>query len=62
MPIRPGPFDIQKTRLILDPEGSATAKAVVTKTPLRGMSRRFVPGESVDDLVRAVKEANAEVT
>ena len=39
---------------------STTAKAVVTKTPLRGLSRRFVPGESVDDLVRAVKEANAE--
>lgn len=39
---------------------SKTAKAVVTKTPLRGMSRRFVPGESVDDLVRAIREANAE--
>jgi proline dehydrogenase len=39
---------------------SPTAKAVVTKTPLRGLSRRFVPGESVDDLVRAIKEANAE--
>ena len=39
---------------------STTAKAVVTRTPLRGLSRRFVPGESVDDLVRAVKEANAE--
>ena len=39
---------------------SGTAKAVVTKTPLRGLSRRFVPGETVDDLVRAIKEANAE--
>jgi len=39
---------------------SATAKAVVTKTPLRAMSRRFVPGETVDDLVRAIKEAKAE--
>ena len=39
---------------------STTAKAVVTRTPLRGLSRRFVPGEAVDDLVRAVKEANAE--
>lgn len=38
---------------------SNTAKAVVTKTPLRGLSRRFVPGETVDDLVRAIKEANA---
>ncbi|HSG06952.1 MAG TPA: proline dehydrogenase family protein [Longimicrobiales bacterium] len=39
---------------------STTAKAVVTKTPLRGLSRRFVPGETVDDLIRAIKEANAE--
>ncbi len=39
---------------------SRPAKAVVTRTPLRGMSRRFVPGESVDDLVEAVKKANAE--
>jgi len=38
---------------------SDAAKAVVTKTPLRGMAHRFVPGETVDDLVRAVKEANA---
>jgi proline dehydrogenase len=38
---------------------SNVAKAVVTKTPLRGLSRRFVPGESVDDLVRAIREANA---
>lgn len=39
---------------------SSTAKAVVTKTPLRGMARRFVPGETVDDLVRAVRAANAD--
>ncbi len=39
---------------------SGTAKAVVTRTPLRGMSRRFVPGESVDDLIDAVKAANAD--
>ena len=39
---------------------SGTAKAVVTKTPLRGMSRRFVPGETVDDLIGAVREANQE--
>ncbi len=38
---------------------SNTAKAVVTRTPLRGLSRRFVPGERVDDLVRAIEEANA---
>lgn len=37
---------------------SRTAKAVVTKTPLRRMSRRFVPGEKVDDFLRAAKEAN----
>ncbi len=39
---------------------SRAAKAVVTRTPLRGMSRRFVPGERVDDLVRAIRAANAE--
>ena len=38
---------------------SRAAKAVVTRTPLRGMSRRFVPGETVDDLVRAIRDANA---
>ena len=39
---------------------SAAAQAVVTRTPLRGMARRFVPGETVDDLIRAIKEAGAE--
>jgi proline dehydrogenase len=39
---------------------SKAAKAVVTKTPLRGMSRRFVPGESVDDLIAAIRAANDE--
>lgn len=38
---------------------SNAAKAVVTKTPLRGMAHRFVPGETVDDLLRAIREANA---
>jgi proline dehydrogenase len=38
---------------------SNAAKSVVTKTPLKGLSRRFVPGESVDDLTRAIREANA---
>jgi proline dehydrogenase len=38
---------------------SNTAKAVVTKTPLRRMSSRFVPGERVDDFLRAAAEANA---
>jgi proline dehydrogenase len=39
---------------------NALAKAVVTKTPLRAMAGRFVPGEEVDDLVRAIKEADGE--
>ena len=39
---------------------SSTARSVVTKTPLRGMSKRFVPGENVSDLVSAVEEANAD--
>lgn len=38
---------------------SNTAKAVVTKTPLRRMSARFVPGEGVSDFLRAAGEANA---
>ncbi len=38
---------------------SSAAKAVVTKTPLRHMSRRFVPGELVEDFLRAAGEANA---
>lgn len=38
---------------------STTAKAVVTKTPLRRMSKRFVPGEKVADFLRAAAEANA---
>lgn len=37
---------------------SKAAKAVVTKTPLRHMSKRFVPGEKVDDFLRAAKDAN----
>jgi proline dehydrogenase len=37
---------------------SDAAKGVVTKTPLRGMARRFVPGETVDELIRAIREAN----
>ena len=38
--------------------GSRTARLVVTRTPLRGMSRRFVPGETVEDLLRAVRRAS----
>jgi len=37
---------------------SDAAKAVVTRTPLRRMSSRFVPGEEVDDFLRAAAEAN----
>ena len=39
---------------------STAARAVVTHTPLRAMSRRFVPGENVDDLVGAIRDANRE--
>lgn len=38
---------------------SRAARSLVTRTPLRGMSRRFVPGERVEDLLGAVREANA---
>jgi proline dehydrogenase len=38
---------------------SSVAKAVVTRTPLRRMSRRFVPGVLVEDFLRAAGEANA---
>src|SRR5688500_7344580 len=38
---------------------SRTARAVVTRTPLRVMSHRFVPGETVDDLLGAVRHAHA---
>jgi proline dehydrogenase len=38
--------------------GSRAAKALVTRTPLRGMSRRFVPGDTVDDLMVALREAS----
>ncbi len=38
---------------------SKVAKAVVTKTPLRRMSKRFVPGETVESFVEAAKAANA---
>lgn len=37
---------------------SKAAKAVVTKTPLRHMSARFVPGVEVEDFLRAAREAN----
>ncbi len=39
--------------------GSSTARALVTRTPLRGISRRFVPGATVDDLLGAVRHARA---
>ncbi len=39
---------------------SDAAKAVVTQTPLKAMARRFVAGEGVDDLMAAIREANAD--
>lgn len=39
---------------------SDVARFAVTRTPLRGMSRRFVPGEGVGDLVDAIRAANAQ--
>jgi proline dehydrogenase len=38
---------------------SGAARAIVTRTPLRVMSRRFVPGETVEDLLRAVRATRA---
>ena len=38
---------------------SGAAKKLVTGTPLRGMSRRFVPGDTVDELISAIQDANA---
>jgi proline dehydrogenase len=41
--------------------GSRTAKKLLTGTPLtRSMSRRFVPGETVEDLLGATRAANRE--
>lgn len=39
---------------------SDVARYAVTRTPLRGMSRRFVPGEGAEDLAAAVRAANQE--
>lgn len=39
---------------------SDVARYAVTQTPLRGMARRFVPGETVDALVAGIREANAD--
>ncbi len=39
---------------------SPTARKIVTRTPLRAMSRRFVPGETVDALMAAAREADAD--
>ena len=48
---------LRKSLIYLSQSGAA--KTVVTRTPLRGMAQRFVPGETVDDLVRGIKEAEA---
>ena len=39
---------------------SEVARFAVTHTPLRAMSRRFVPGERAEDLADAIRAANAE--
>lgn len=41
---------------------SDVARDVVTRTPLKRMARRFVAGETVDDLVRVIREANEDGT
>jgi proline dehydrogenase len=46
---------------LLHLSGSSTAKKLLTGTPVtRSMSRRFVPGETVEELLAATREANAE--
>jgi proline dehydrogenase len=47
---------LRKTLIFLSE--SEAAKAVVTRTPLRHMSKRFVPGEEITDFLRAAGEAN----
>jgi len=47
-----------RSGLLLLGESSAL-ETLVTRTPLSAMSRRFVPGEGLDDLLPAVREANA---
>jgi proline dehydrogenase len=39
---------------------SRAAKKLVTGIPLRAMSRRFVPGDTVDELVSAIRKANGQ--
>ncbi len=39
---------------------SRAAKRLVTGTPLSAMSRRFVPGDTVDELVSAIRKANVQ--
>lgn len=39
---------------------SSLAETLVKETPLRAMSRRFVPGETLEELVEAAREANDE--
>ncbi|MFW5904920.1 MAG: proline dehydrogenase family protein [bacterium] len=39
---------------------SSLAETLIKETPLRAMSRRFVPGETVEDLVEAARKANAD--
>ena len=39
---------------------SETARLLVTRSPLRALSRRFVPGERGEDLMRSVQQARAD--
>lgn len=39
---------------------SGAAETLVTRTPLQALSRRFVPGETVDDLMDAMEAAGKE--
>lgn len=40
--------------------GSSAARTVVTRTPLRAMSRRFVPGETVESLISTLRRARLD--
>lgn len=39
---------------------SEAARLLVTRSPLRALSRRFVPGERIEDLMRSIQQAQAD--
>ena len=39
---------------------SEAARLLVTRSPLRALSRRFVPGERIEDLMRSMQQAQAD--